>query len=113
MKPILSRRTSVRASSDSLGERFASDLNVTRCGPIQPSDEVQERRLAGAGWADDRHHLASRNRQADVVERDNPVLALEALRDPVELNHPVEVIGLFRQKMQFVDGKRAYRRFSS
>ena len=59
MNPILSRRTRVSSSSDSAGERLAVDADLAGGRAIEAADEVEQRRLAGAGRADDRDHLAT------------------------------------------------------
>ena len=43
--------------------------DVARVGPDQPAGQLDERALAGAGRADDRHDAAGRHRQVDVGER--------------------------------------------
>ena len=73
------------------GERFAIDVNVAGAGPVQPPNQVQERRFAGSGWSDDRGHLAGWDGQGHVVEGQDVALAFEAFGYPIELNHPVKV----------------------
>src|SRR5207245_7568962 len=69
------------------GERRAVDAHVTGARTIEPADEIQERRLAGAGWTDDRDHLAARDREGDGVERDDVAFAGELLGDVAQFDH--------------------------
>jgi acetyl-CoA C-acetyltransferase len=46
-------------------QSLAIDRDVTGRRPIEPADEVEERRLARAGLTDDGDHFATRNRQRD------------------------------------------------
>ena len=71
-----------------VGQQLSVDLHGAGARPIEPANQVQKRRLARPGGADNRHHLATRNRQADVVECGDAAFPLEGLRHPVELNHP-------------------------
>ena len=67
-------------------ERFAVDADLAGGRAIEAADQVEQRRLAGAGRPDDRDHLAARDRQRDVVERDDVALAFELFGDVVEVN---------------------------
>ena len=68
-------------------ERFAVDADVAGGRPIETANQIEQRRLAGAGRSDDRHHLAARNGQGDVVERGHLAFAGELLGDAVEVDH--------------------------
>src|SRR5687767_15360383 len=48
-------------------EGFTVDLNVSGRRPVETAEQVEERRLAGAGWTDERHHLAGRDDQVKGV----------------------------------------------
>ena len=51
-------------------------------GPVEPVEDVHQRRLAGAVLAEQRVHLARPQVEVDVVVRDDP---RKALRDPAKL----------------------------
>ena len=70
-----------------VGKAFAVDADLTGGRPIETADEIQEGRLAGAGWADDRNHLATRDREGDGVEGDDVAFACEPFGDGVEGDH--------------------------
>ena len=93
MKPILSRRTRVSASSDKIAERLAVDADLPGGRAIEAADEIEERGFAGAGGADDRDHLAARDGQADRVEGDDVALAGELLGDA----RPASIISATRR----------------
>ena len=64
MKPILSRRTRVRSSSDEAVEALRRRCAISPGGrAVEAADEVEQRGLAGAGRPDDRDHLAARDGQ--------------------------------------------------
>jgi hypothetical protein len=48
---------------------------VARGRPVEAPDHIHQRRLARAGRADDRHHVALRDGQVDVLQHDDGVLA--------------------------------------
>src|SRR5258707_354166 len=50
------------------GERFAVDADLAGRGTVEAADQIEERRLAGAGRSDNREHLAARDREADGIE---------------------------------------------
>ena len=52
-------RSAEIASSSSLRERLPSDAHLARCRTIERAEEMQQRALARAARADDRHHLAA------------------------------------------------------
>ena len=54
---------------------------VPASGALEPGDEVEQRRLADAGLAEDRDQLAGRDRERDVVEHDARARTRERLRD--------------------------------
>ena len=82
MKPILSRRTRVSSSSDEAAEALAVDVDLARGRPVEAADQVEQRRLAGAGRPDDRHHLAAIDAEGDVVERRDLLLPSKCLETP-------------------------------
>ena len=69
------------------GERFAVDADLAGGRAVEAADQIEQRRLAGAGRADDRDHLAARDGEADGVERDDVAFAGELLGDVVERDH--------------------------
>ena len=46
----------------------AGDSDAALVGPIQPAEDVQQRALADARGADNRHHLAGVDRQVEVAK---------------------------------------------
>ena len=68
-----------RAARD-LAQVVAVDEHAARGRVVEARDELGHRRLAGAGRADERHGLARRDRQVDVLERQDrsPVVLLAA-----------------------------------
>jgi hypothetical protein len=68
-------------------ERLVVHADLPRRGAVEPSDQVEERGLAGSGRADDRGHLTPADRQAHIVEGRDVALAIEALGDVLDLDH--------------------------
>src|SRR6185436_3354808 len=68
------------------GERLAVDAHLAGGRAIEPADQVQQRRFAGARRSNDRDHLAARDGEGDAVERDDVAFAAELARDLVELD---------------------------
>ena len=66
-----------------VGHRDAVDVTCRRVGGKQADHHARDRRLAGAGFADEREGLALRDLEGDVVD------GLEELA-PAALDHPVE-----------------------
>ncbi len=56
---------------------LAGNDDLTAVGHVDAADEVEQRRLAGAAAAAQRHGLAALHVQADVVEHDVFARALE------------------------------------
>ena len=78
------RGGSVRASAASLSRstRLAADGDLAVGRPVQPGDEVEQRRLAAAGWTHDRD--ASTGRDLEIDRGDGgPVGAVVALGHPL------------------------------
>src|SRR5262249_5582485 len=69
------------------GKRLAVDQHIAGGGTVEATHQVEECRFAGSRLTDDRHHLATRDRQRDLVERGDAPLALKALGGAIELNH--------------------------
>ena len=53
MKPMCLRRSFVSCASFELADRGAGDADVARGGPVEPGEDVHERRLARARRAHD------------------------------------------------------------
>ena len=68
MKPILSRRSSVSCLSLSRGDVGVPDADLAGGGAVEPGEDVQQGRLAGAGRSHDRGEPAGVDLDADVVE---------------------------------------------
>ena len=70
----LENETHARATQPRAGffvetrEIAALEQEFTRIGNVQPGDQVQQRRLANAGLADDRDVFAGDERQRDVLQ---------------------------------------------
>ncbi len=60
--------------------------NLAGVGPVEPVEDVHQRRLAGAVLAEERVHFALAELEVDVVVGDD---AGELLRDPAHLEHGV------------------------
>ena len=67
---------------------LAGDAHRAAIGPLQQSGQMQQGRLAGARWPDQRHQLARPQRQIDAVEHGqlDPALA-EHAPHPGQLQH--------------------------
>jgi hypothetical protein len=57
-----------RAVGSGLGDRLAVEHDAAGIGPDEAADDVEERRLAAAGVADDRDELAVRDVEVDAAE---------------------------------------------
>ena len=68
-KPMRSRRTRVSSSSASGAERAALERDAARRWPIHGAAQVQQRRLAAARRAHQRHEVAALDRERHAVER--------------------------------------------
>ncbi len=71
----------------------AGDTVMPRRRPVEAAEDVHQRRLARAGRADDRDHLAGIDADIDVVERDHGGVAggidtAEPVEDDQGLAHP-------------------------
>ncbi len=64
--------------------RLAVDQDLALVRPVEPVDDVHQRRLAGTVLAEQRVHLALAQVEVDGVVRDD---AWEALRDPTKLEN--------------------------
>jgi hypothetical protein len=64
------------------GDRVALEEDLALVDRVDAGDALDQRRLAGAVVADERHHLAGGDVEVDLVER---LDGAEALRDPPEL----------------------------
>ena len=87
MKPILSRRTRVSPSSVERGERLAVDFDFAFGGAVEAADQVQQRRFAGAGRADDGHHFAAGDVEIQALQRRHLTLARKLFGDAAEMDH--------------------------
>ncbi len=67
---------------------LASDEDLAFVGPVEPVEDVHQRRLAGPVLPQQRVHLPAAEVEIDVVVGDD---ARKALRDPAELEDPVLV----------------------
>lgn len=66
----------------------AFEANLASVGPVQPGDEIEQRRLAGAIGADDADELALGEIEVDRVDRGE---AAEAPRQPAQGQHGIEL----------------------
>ena len=76
MKPIFSRRRSVRRLSSSVVISTAVDRHRARRRAVEPGQAVHQGRLAGPGGPHDRGVLAAHEADRDAVERVHGGLAL-------------------------------------
>src|ERR1017187_858985 len=60
-----------------LAQGVAQDADLTAGGPVHGGDQVQQRGLAGAGWAHQRHELAFRNFQVHILQGDHVELVAD------------------------------------
>ena len=63
-------------------DRLAVEQDLALVGPVEPVEDVHQRRLAGAVLAEEGVHLAAAQVEVDVVVRED---AREALRDAAQL----------------------------
>jgi hypothetical protein len=69
------------------GNRLAGDLDRALLGLVEPAEQVQQRRLPGAGPPEDGHDLAGLDRQVGAVEHPPGGTALAVgLHEPAGLN---------------------------
>jgi hypothetical protein len=87
MKPILSAHERARAIVERR-ERLPVDRHFAVCRAVERAHQVQQRRFAGPGGADDRNHLAAADPQVDAGERSNLAAAVVRFRDARQFNHP-------------------------
>ena len=66
---VLEDEADAAIAGGAVGRVLAVEKNGAGIGEFQPGDDAQQRRLAGAGRAEQRHQLARGNRQIDLVER--------------------------------------------
>jgi hypothetical protein len=64
--------------------RLAVDPDLALVGPVEPVEDVHQRRLAGPVLAEEGVHLALAQVEIDAVVRDD---SGEALRDPAKLEN--------------------------
>jgi hypothetical protein len=66
-----------------LGHRLATDSDRAGVGPVEASDQVQQRGLPGSGRSGDRQQLRCGDRQRDPAQRLDPAVPLDdiAYRD--------------------------------
>src|SRR5260370_1443036 len=69
--------------------RLPVGQDAARAGPVRARDDVEEGRLAGAVWADQRHDLARFDGEGDAIKRDDPPEA-DAQLAHVEQRHQRE-----------------------
>jgi hypothetical protein len=70
------------------GERDAVDEDLTAGRRVEPAEQVQQRALAGARGADDRHALAWRDREIDAEQHGHfERAAAIGLREPAADEH--------------------------
>ena len=65
-------------------EALAIERDGARRRPIEPADQVEQRRFARTGRPDDRHQLALGNVEVDVLERGDAPASFEMFGDVVE-----------------------------
>ena len=64
------------------------DEDLAAGRPIEAADQVQQRRLSGSGWADNRHHLATADVDRHAIERRDVAAGAGKLLGHIsELNH--------------------------
>src|SRR5262249_37876751 len=68
-------------------ERLAVDEDRSRRRRVEGADYDEQRRIARSGRADDRHHLAILDGEADGIEGNDAPLASELFGDAVEGDH--------------------------
>ena len=74
---------------DNPATRLAVDADLAGGRVIEAADQIEQRRLAGSGRTDDRHHLASIDTKVDIVERSDAPLAIKALSDPTKFYYRI------------------------
>jgi hypothetical protein len=67
-EPDLSPAQRAQVALGCAGHAAAGQLHAAGIGPVQAAEQVQQRRLARAGTANDGHRLATRQLQVDAVE---------------------------------------------
>lgn len=77
---------------------FYEDATVRRA--IQAADQVEKRALAAAAWTHDRHELAGRDRERDVLEYGAARLALAELA--------ADVLQLYRRSCGVIPGRQPW-----
>jgi hypothetical protein len=89
MKPSLCSRSLVRPSSSSVpAGRLAVDADRALGRDVHAADEVEQRRLAAARRAGDRHELARVDGQIHAAQRAHGQLPQRVvLLDPANLDH--------------------------
>jgi hypothetical protein len=53
-------------------QALAVESDLTGVGPVQPGDQIEQRRLSCAVWADQPRDLAALDRERNIVDGDNP-----------------------------------------
>jgi len=68
---VLKRHPDLAPIGRKIGDAHAVDRNLARVGHQEASDQVEQRGLAAAGRAEQRHQLAALHLQRDLVQRDD------------------------------------------
>src|SRR5437016_3006438 len=76
---------------------LAFDSNLAGCGPVEASDQVQERRLSRTGRSDNRDNLANLDIKTHVFQGNRFPFPIEHLRDMHERNHQTAMIPNLRR----------------
>lgn len=67
-QPVVLKHVADAFPMDRPGRILAEDAHRARIGRDQPGREVEQRRLAGAGGTEDRHHLGRRQVEAHPAQ---------------------------------------------
>ncbi len=73
-RPMASRRRAARAASPIDGDLGTADADVALVDRVEPGDQVQERALAGAGFAGQREAVVGWQIEGHAVEDGEPPL---------------------------------------
>ena len=87
--PTLRPRQSASAFSPRPREIRAGDAHASRRGPVESRDQVEQRGLAAARFAEDRDVLAGGDRERDAAQRREALAAAQrkCLLHAFELDH--------------------------
>ena len=78
------------------GQRLAVDAHLARGRTVEAAHKIEQRRLARARGADDRHHLAARDGQRDVLERGHLTFAGKLFGDAGDIvDHTGDYVKVF------------------